>query len=220
MTDFTGKRARNWGRTMQAFGQSVTRLEEILIAILLGAMTLITFANVVLRYGFGSGLLWGLEAVVFLFAWLVLLGASYCVKINAHIGVDAFVVMAPAPLRKALTLLSVAACLAFSILLLVGAWNYWWRFASTAAFLEVNDIPMPVFLQFLAEWLNEGEEYEKMPRFIPYFILPLSMALLALRFLQAGWRVYTGRQELIIVSHEAEDAVEEAGRSMRDSERD
>ena len=48
-------------------------------------MTLITFANVVARYVFNSNILWALEGTVFLFAWLVLLGASYAVKIGAHI---------------------------------------------------------------------------------------------------------------------------------------
>ena len=199
---------------MSGFGGAFSRLEEGVIAALLGAMTLITFVNVVLRYLFNSGILWGLEATVFLFAWLVLLGASYCVKINAHIGVDALINLAPAGVRKALTLVSVAACLTFAILLLVGSWDYWWRFATKAAFLEVNDIPMPGFLQFLATFMNEGEAYEKMPRFIPYAVLPLSMTLLSLRFLQAGWRVAQGRQELIIVSHEAEEAVEEAGEQL------
>ena len=35
----------------------VDRLEENLISILLGLMTLITFANVVARYGFNSNIL-------------------------------------------------------------------------------------------------------------------------------------------------------------------
>ncbi len=32
---------------------------------------------------------------------------------------------------------------------------------------------MPGFLQFLSGWLNEGEPYEKLPRFIPYLLCPL-----------------------------------------------
>jgi C4-dicarboxylate transporter DctQ subunit len=64
---------------------------------------------------------------------------------------------------------------------------------------------MPEFLQFLADWLNEGERYDKMLRFITYFGLPLGIALLTLRFLQAGWRIYTGKQILVIASHTAED---------------
>ena len=54
-------------------GHWVNEIEETAIAILLGLMTLITFTNVVLRYGFNTGLIWGLEATTFLFAWLVCL---------------------------------------------------------------------------------------------------------------------------------------------------
>lgn len=185
-------------------------IEETLIAVILGLMTVITFANVIARYVFNSNILWALELTVFLFAWLVLLGCSYCVKITAHLGVDAILNMVSPGARKLMTLAAVVCCVVFSLLLLKGSWDYWWKFATTASFLETEDIPMPGFLQFLADWLNEGEDYEKIPRFIPYFALPLGMALLTLRFLQAGWRVLRGEQDLLIASHEAEDMVEEA----------
>ncbi len=195
---------------MNRFSQMVNSIEETLIAVLLGLMTVITFANVVARYVFNDNILWALETTVFLFAWLVLLGASYCVKVNAHLGVDALVNTFSPGARKAATLAAAVCCLAFSVLLLVGGWNYWWKFATTASFLEVQDVPMPDFLQFLAVSMNEGELYEKMPRFIPYFVLPLGMALLTFRFLQAGWRVFNGELTLIIASHEAEELVEAA----------
>jgi len=185
-------------------------LEETAIAVILGLMTLITFANVVARYVFNSNILWALELTVFLFAWLVLLGMSYCVKITAHLGVDAVVNIVSPKARRIMTLAAVAACLAFSLLLLKGSWDYWWKFATTASFLETNDIPMPGFLQFLADSMNEGEAYEKLPRFIPYAVLPIGMTLLTLRFAQAGWRVLRGEQDLLIVSHEAEEMVAEA----------
>ena len=185
-------------------------LEEGAIALILGLMTMITFANVIARYIFNSNILWALEATVFLFAWLVLLGMSYCVRITAHLGVDAVVNIVSPKARRIMTLLAVAACLVFCLLLLKGAWDYWWKFATKAAFLETNDVPMPFFLQFLADWLNEGEAYEKLPRFIPYAVLPIGMALLTFRFVQAGWRIWTGEQDLLIVSHEAEEMVAEA----------
>jgi C4-dicarboxylate transporter DctQ subunit len=185
-------------------GRIVDQIEETLIALLLGLMTLVTFANVIARYVFNDNILWALETTVFLFAWLVLLGASYCVKITAHLGVDAVIGLASPPVRRVLVLTSVVCCLAFSILLLIGAWQYWSPFFGRQVWYEVNDIPMPAFLQFLSDWLNEGERYEKMPRFIPYFALPLGMALLTFRFLQAGWRVLKGEQETLIAAHEAE----------------
>ena len=185
------------------FAQLFDRIEETLIAVFLGLMTVITFANVVARYVFNDNLLWALEATVFLFAWMVLLGASYAVKRSLHLGIDLLVNALGPAARRALGLVSVAACLAFAVLLLIGSWDYWYPFATKRAFLEVNDIPMPGFLQFLADWFNEGEEYEKMPRFIPYAALPIGMTLLTWRFVQAGIAIARGTQTTVIASHEA-----------------
>ena len=192
------------------FSRAMDYVEETSIAVCLGLMTIITFANVVARYVFNANILWGLEATVYLFAWLVLMGASYGVKKNFHIGVDVVLNLVPAGARRVLGIVAVLACLAFAILLLIGSWNYWYPFATTRAFLETEDVPMPDFLQFFATWLNEGELYEKMPRFIPYLALPLGMALLTYRFLQAAWRVFTGQLDMVIASHEAEELMEEA----------
>ena len=190
-------------------GLVVDQIEETSIAICLGIMTLITFANVIARYVFNSNILWALEMTVFLFAWLVLMGASYGVKKHIHIGVDVVINLLTPPMRKLCAILAVAACLAFSILLLIGSWDYWYPFATKRAFLETEDIPMPEMLQFMADWLNEGERYEKIPRMIPYAALPLGIALLTWRFLQLGWRVLKGELDSIIASHEAEEAMEE-----------
>ena len=168
------------------------------------------------RYIFNENILWALETTVFLFAWLVLLGASHGVKISCHIGVDLILNMVNPGLKKALVLLSVCFCLAFSVLFLIGAWNYWWPFATDRAWYEVNDIKMFLFPDLFAEWFNEGEEYNKMPRFIPYTVLPLSMALLTFRFLQAGWQVITGTRDMLIASHEAEDLVTEASEQQKE----
>ncbi|MGB0412383.1 MAG: TRAP transporter small permease [Pikeienuella sp.] len=191
-------------------GRAINSFEEGGIALMLAAMTLITFGNVIARYVFNDNILWQLEATVFLFAWMVLFGVSHCVKITAHLGVDVIINLTNPGLRKAMALFTVLVCLAFSLLLLKGGWDYWWKFADKASFLEVNDIPMPGFLQFLSDITNDGEAYEKMPRYIPYFILPLSMLLLTFRFLEAGWRILTNQSDRLIASHEAEDLVEEA----------
>ncbi|MEM7564491.1 MAG: TRAP transporter small permease [Pseudomonadota bacterium] len=184
----------------------VDRIEENLIALLLGLMTLITFANVVARYVFNSNILWGLEATVFLFAWLVLLGVSYGVKHSLHLGVDVVTDLLPPRTKKIFALAAVSACLLFSIMLLKGCWDYWYPFATKRAFLETDDVPMPDFLQFMAEWLNEGERYEKMPRFIPYLVLPLSMVLLTYRYCQVAIKIIRGETMTLIASHGADHA--------------
>ena len=212
-----------------ALGRAIDGIEETLIAVILGLMTIITFANVVARYGFNSNILWALEMTSFLFAWLVLLGASYCVKATAHLGVDAMLNMFGRGARRTLGIVAGCCCIVFAFLLLKGGWDYWSNFAGFPAtegrwfplgfeesfrdqgWYEVNDIDMPGWLNpWFAETFNEGEPYEKIPRLIPYVILPISMALLLLRFIQATLRIARGEQEMLIVSHEAEDAVEEA----------
>ncbi len=214
-------------------GHIVNEIEESAIAIILGLMTVITFVNVVLRYGFNTGLIWGLETTAFLFAWLVLFGMSYCVKITAHLGVDAIINLVSPKVRKLISLLAVSLCIIYAFLLLKGAWDFWANFANLPqttgrwfptgfqdkflgrGWYETNDIPMPGILTFIEGFMNDGNEYEKLPRFIPYFILPFGMALLLFRFIQAAWRLLNGTQRNLIVSHEAEDAVAEIEASRK-----
>lgn len=191
------------------FSRFVDELEETFIAIVLALMTIITFCNVIARYVFNSNILWALELTVFLFAWLVLIGMSYCVKHSAHLGVDVLINIVSPATRKVLALLAVTACLAFCGLLLKGSWDYWFAFMTERAFLETNDVPLPDFMQFLSHWFNEGEAYEKIPRFIPYFALPFGMALLTFRYLQAAYKIITGKSDRLIASHEAEEALEQ-----------
>jgi len=190
-------------------GKITDYAEETLIAGFLGAMTLLTFANVVVRYVFNDNILWALELTVFMFAWMVLVGASYGVKKHFHIGVDVIINIAPAGLKKTFALLVVFCCLFFSISLLIGAWNYWLPFITDRAWYETEDIPMPDILQFLSTWFNEGERYERLPRFIPYAALPIGMALMTFRFLQITWLILTNKVDRMIASHEVEDQLDD-----------
>lgn len=198
-------------------GKVTDAIEETLIAFFLGAMTLLTFTNVVFRYVFNDNILWALELTVFLFAWMVLVGASYGVKKHFHIGVDVVINLAPEKLRKIYALLAAACCLTFSILLLIGSWNYWYPFATDRAWYETDDIPMPEMLQFLADWLNEGERYEKLPRFIPYMALPIGMALLTFRFAQVTYQIAIGKLDRLIAGHEAEEELEALKEELKDA---
>lgn len=199
--------------------------EETVIAVLLGLMTMITFVNVVMRYIFNASLIWGLEVTLILFAWLVLFGVSYGVKVTAHLGVDAITnMLSPGP-RKAVAIIAGLLCIVYAFLLLKGAWDYWAPYAALdrtsgrwfptgfektrdQAWYITDQVPMPEFLRFLEGWINQGETYDKLPRVIPYAILPIGAALLLYRFIQATIRVWTGRAESLIVSHEVEDEID------------
>ena len=215
--------------TQSKLSRWTNEIEETAIAILLGLMTLITFANVVLRYGFNTGLIWGLEATTFLFAWLVLFGISYAVKVTAHLGVDAVINLLSPKLRRWVAIVAAAVCVAYAALLMKGAWDYWANFAnlpqttgrwfptgfeemrrtSYRGWYEVIDIAFPEWLRWIQPMMNDGDNYEKIPRFIPYFILPFGMALLLFRFIQVFVRLLSGQEASLIVSHEVEEAIAE-----------
>ena len=66
--------------------------EEGLIVILMAAMTLLTFVQVVARYVFNYSFVWVMEVTGIMFAWLIFVGMSYGVRVGAHIGVDALII--------------------------------------------------------------------------------------------------------------------------------
>lgn len=219
--------------TQQNQRHATDRIEETLIAAILGVMTLLTFANVVARYGFNSNIFYALELTVFLFAWLVLLGASYAVKKTLHLGVDAIVNMVSPRSKRVLGLISVTVCILYALLLLKGSWDYWAPYANLyptegrwiptgfekvrgQGWYETQDIPVPFFMRWLEGAFNNGDAYEKLPKVVPYLVMPLSMLLLAWRFIQVGLRVLRGDQEMLIVSHEAEEEVAEAAAKLKD----
>jgi len=212
------------------------RVEELLIALILGVMTLMTFANVIARYIFNSNIFYALELTVFLFAWLVLLGASFAVKHTLHLGVDAIINMTTDQTKRKLGLFTVVICLIYALLLLKGSWDYWAPYANLPptdgrwfplgfvekyrgqGWYETQDIPVPFFMTWLETVFNDGDPYEKLPKVVPYVVLPLSMALLVWRVCQAGMRVWRGEQHLLIVSHEAEEEVAEASARLKEQD--
>ena len=221
----------------------VNSFEENAIAVMLGLMTLLTFANVVLRYVFNASIIWSLEVTLILFSWLVLFGIAYGFKVTAHLGVDAILNVVPRPLRRTLGMISAALCIIYALLILKGSWDYWAPFADLPkttgrviptgfdwearryGFTETGQIPIP--FDGLRDWLSQtfnsyeqgGERrfdtYSKLPVLIPYIILPISAVLVLFRLIQATGRLIRGDQDSLIVSHEAEDAVEEVAAMNR-----
>ena len=220
---------------MQTNHSMSDRIEETVMAILIGLMTMVTFANVIARFGFNSNILWALELTVFMFGWLVLLGASYAVKKHAHLGVDVIINMVSPAVARILGLIAVSCCLVFSLLLLKGAYDYWAVFADlsptsgrwfpmgfdTAArsqsFYEVQDVPMISVFRFLEDLINYGDSYEKLPKVVPYLVLPVSMLLLTFRFAQVAGQIWRGETDRLVASHEVEDEIEEV-KAARDEE--
>ena len=174
-----------------SIGRMVNALEEGAIALLFAAMTMVTFSQVVARYVFNTGVVWALELTVYLFAWLVLFGMSYGVKVHAHLGVDAFVKLFSGRTQRVLGLLAVAAGLIYGAILLIGSWEYVWKLFRIG--IESEDLPIP-------QW-------------VPMAILPIGVALLMFRLGQAGVGIWQGRQTSLLADeaqHTIEDFLGEA----------
>jgi TRAP-type transport system small permease protein len=67
------------------------KLLEGLLVLLLAVMVVMVFGNVVLRYGFNSGITVSEELSRWAFVWLTFLGAIIAIKENGHLGTDMLV---------------------------------------------------------------------------------------------------------------------------------
>lgn len=161
------------------------RAEEGLIAFLLAAMTLIIFGQVIARYVFNYSFVWALELVTYLFAGLIFLGMAYGVRVGAHIGIDALVKSLGPRASRIVGTLAAALCVAYAVIVLVGSVQYVEKMRSIAILSQ--DLP-------IEQW-------------IPRLVLPIGFLLLVLRFLQAFYRIATGRDRTLELGDEAADAL-------------
>ena len=178
------------------------------------------------RYGFNSGWSGALELQRILFAWLILFGMSYGIKTSAHLGVDAFVRMMPRPLFRALALFGAACTLVYALLLLNAAWLTLFGVDTSTNWRQTGSIGYWTFMFQRGTGLDDLRWPElmqsafglqdRMQRWIAYLMLPIGLALLAFRALQAFAQIWRGERELVIAGHEAEDLVAENRDVLRD----
>ncbi|HEX7892189.1 MAG TPA: TRAP transporter small permease subunit [Ramlibacter sp.] len=101
------------------------RLSNFMMAACLGVMALAVFVNVVLRYGFGSGIAASEELSRLLFVWMVFIGATAAYPAGEHMAFTSLVAMlkdrpgALAVMTVVIRLLVILAC----VLLGWGAWQ-------------------------------------------------------------------------------------------------
>ena len=100
----------------------VKGMEWLLIAIL-GLMVLLVFSNVVLRYGFNSGIVFSEEVSRFLFVWMVFLGSVLMLRDNGHLGVHTLTKKLSLSGKKFCKFLSDFLTLCCCIVLTVGGWK-------------------------------------------------------------------------------------------------
>jgi C4-dicarboxylate transporter, DctQ subunit len=199
---------------MRGLFDRLHRWEANFIAALMAAMTVVAFSQVIARYVFNSGWTGALEFTRILFAWLILFGMAYGIRIDAHLGVDTIIRLFPRLIFKAFAIFGALCGVFYAVVLLYsdilqplgihvrgGAIDYWMKMWKTGLGLE--DIRYP-------EWFQDAfGTKERVQRWIAYLILPVGLALLALRCGLGVIDIVKGKRETIIASHEAEELVAE-----------
>ncbi len=91
---------------MQAIVRYFFKLLEVLVVIFMIAMVVMVFGNVVLRYGFNSGISISDEMSRYCFIWLTYVGAMVAMREGGHLGVDSLVKHLPVNGKKICLFLS------------------------------------------------------------------------------------------------------------------
>ncbi len=116
------------------------RLVEFLLVIMLSAMVVMVFGNVVLRYGFNDSIISSEELSRFLFIWITFLGAIVTLRENAHLGVDTVLRMLNLTGKKVAALISNSLMLVCCALMFYGTFKQHGINASTRS--AVTELPM------------------------------------------------------------------------------
>ncbi|MDH5632584.1 MAG: TRAP transporter small permease [Gammaproteobacteria bacterium] len=160
---------------MNSINRYIDVFEKYTITVGFAVATLVLFTNVVLRYVFNTGLLWALEFVQYVFAWVVLIGAAHGVKVGIHLGIDILLEKLPPVLRQTLLRIAVVICIAFVAIVDYEAFRYMIR---------------------IYQWGDLTEDL-RIPQWIPYIAIPLGMTLMLYHFLVLAWDIFRGRRDSI-----------------------
>ncbi|MDH2435341.1 TRAP transporter small permease [Pokkaliibacter sp. MBI-7] len=131
---------------MLYFARLALRLEQflnLLMAAGLTVMIVLVFINVVLRYGFNSGISITVELSRYLFVWLTFLGAVVALQKNEHLEVGTLVDMLPATLKKLVRIAALLMMLGCALMLMIGAYKQ--TVLNWSNLSPISEIPIGVF---------------------------------------------------------------------------
>jgi C4-dicarboxylate transporter DctQ subunit len=154
------------------------RLEEIIIASLMGAATVLTFITVVHRYLvdipllypilFPIRLAWSQELCIYMFIWMAKFGAAYGVRTGIHVGVDVLIKRLNPGWQKGVILFGLFGGALFTFI--VGSMG----------------------LKFVVELMSTDQVSPdlELPSWLVYACIPLGSYLMCFRFLQVSWNYW------------------------------
>ena len=154
------------------------RLEEILIASLMAAATVLIFVAVVHRYSSGVPWLyplmhrihlsWAQELCIYMFVWMAKFGAAYGVRTGIHVGVDVLVNKLRPASRRQVILFGLACGALFTFI--VGTMGAKFVFGLMDTDQTSPDLELPSWIDYLAN--------------------PLGSYLMCFRFLLVAWAFF------------------------------
>ena len=148
----------------QRWDETLGRVEKFLVAAMLTTMILLAFLQIIMRNVFSSGISWGDPLVRYLVLWVGFIGASLASKEGKHITIEVFSRWFSEHGNRYLKpipyLVSVFIC---SLMTFAG-----WTFVQNEAQMG-------------------GTSFLEIPVWIPQVIIPITFALMTLRF---GFRAY------------------------------
>jgi len=211
-----------WGLE-KLFPRFMERAEENLLVFILTAIMLVSFGQVIARYGFNTGWSAALEFNTTAFSWLILLGMGYGIKIGLHLGVDILLNAVPNKVTKILSLIGALAALFYGLILIDSIWLSWLGIGTNAKggaiaywmkmykiHIGAEELRYPEFLQ------NAFGIQPRVHRWLLLLVLPIGLAMLVYRSLQAFWAILTNKRAMLISGHEAEELVAEHKDALKD----
>ena len=147
-------------KTWEKLDTNISKIETVLITLLLSMMILMAFSQIVLRNFFATGIDWGDALVRYLVVWVAFIGAAIATREGKHISIDLFSRWQKGSGSTAVKILSCFASAVISALLTFAAIKFLWFEAQmgSTAFLDL-------------------------PVWIPELIMPVAFALMKLRVL-------------------------------------
>jgi C4-dicarboxylate transporter DctQ subunit len=136
----------------------IDNLEEYTASILLILTSFLVFTQLVLRYQFNYSLSWAEELARMMIAWFIFLGSSMAVKENAHVSMDALILVLPMNVKALLGILIDIINIVFCVIIVYAgigmikdavALGSMATSISIPLYIPYASVPVGVFLMFL-----------------------------------------------------------------------
>lgn len=171
---------------MSRFDNILSRIEEAIAALALGAASLIVILGVVMRYVFNDPLGWTEEAAILLLMYSSFIGAVIALRHNEHVGIDILALAFEQRGKYVFAILNALLTVLYCVVIGVYAW----------------------LMIFTQNSLNAVTPALSLPVWLVRLAVPLGLTLMFLRALEILYRTTRGRQTFPEAERDEIDDVE------------